>query len=98
VAVVTDQNGTDPARLALAWQLLADLVRIDTLRSHAKKHMSLAVAASGTTLTEVYGVGPFVACAVDLFAIDGLEAGNGSSADESFGSAPGCGAIRTLPQ
>ena len=26
--------------------------------------MSLAVAASGTTVTEVYGVGPFVACAV----------------------------------
>ena len=54
----------DHARLALAWQLLGDLRRIDEQRRETKKHMILAVAASGTTLTEVYGVGPFVACAV----------------------------------
>ena len=54
----------DHARLALAWQLLADLVRIDEQRRETKKHMNLAVKASGTTVTEVYGVGPFVACAV----------------------------------
>jgi transposase len=57
-------NPADHARLALAWQLLGDLVRIDEQRREIKKHMNLAVAASGTTLTEVYGVGPFVACAV----------------------------------
>jgi transposase len=54
----------DHARLALAWQLLGDLVRIDEQRRETKKHMSLAVAASATTLTDGFGVGPFVACAV----------------------------------
>lgn len=54
----------DHARLALAWQLLGDLRRIDEQRRETKKHMTLAVKASATTVTEVYGVGPFVACAV----------------------------------
>jgi len=54
----------DHARLLLAWQLHEDLVRIDRQRRETKKHMNLAVDASGTTVTEVFGVGPFVACAV----------------------------------
>ena len=54
----------DHARLALAWQLLGDLRRIDEQRRETKKHMTLAVKASATTVTEVFGVGPFVACAV----------------------------------
>ena len=60
----TPDNPMDAARLALARQLLADLVRVDEQRRQTKKHMTDAVKASGTTVTEVYGVGPFVACAV----------------------------------
>ncbi|MDE3202973.1 MAG: IS110 family transposase [Acidobacteriota bacterium] len=54
----------------LAWQLLGDLERIDGQRRETKKHMDLAVAASGTTVTEVYGVGAFVACAVIGHVVD----------------------------
>ena len=54
----------DHARLLLAWQLHDDLVRIDGQRRATKKHMTVAVTASQTTVTEVFGVGPFVACAV----------------------------------
>ena len=54
----------DHARLALAWQLHEDLVRIDRQRRETKKHMAIAVEASATTVTDVFGVGPFVACAV----------------------------------
>jgi transposase len=54
----------DAARLALAHQLLGDLVRIDEQRRQTKRQMSDAVKASGTSVTEVFGVGPFVACAV----------------------------------
>jgi hypothetical protein len=43
----------------LAWQLLGDLVRVDEQRRETKKHMNLAVTASGSTLTEVYGAGPY---------------------------------------
>ena len=54
----------DHARLLLAWQLHDDLVRIDGQRRATKKHLTTAVSASKTTVTEVFGVGPFVACAV----------------------------------
>jgi transposase len=54
----------DSARLALCWQLLEDLVRIDGQRKETKKHMTAVVTSSGTTVTAVFGVGPFVACAV----------------------------------
>jgi transposase len=54
----------DHARLLLAWQLHEDLVRMDRQRRETKKQMTLAVTASGTTVTEVFGFGPFVACAV----------------------------------
>jgi transposase len=54
----------DAARLALAYQLLGDLVRVDEQRRQTKKQMDDAVKASGTSVTEVYGVGPFVASAV----------------------------------
>jgi transposase len=44
----------DAARLALAHQLLGDLVRIDEQRRHTKKQMNDAVKASGTTVTAPY--------------------------------------------
>ena len=61
---ITPSTPADEARLALCWQLLEDLVRIDRQRKETKKHMTGVVAESGTTVTEVFGVGPFVACAV----------------------------------
>jgi transposase len=62
--VIEPVTPADHARLLLAWQLHDDLVRIDAQRRNTKKHMTVAVAASKTTVTEVFGVGPFVACAV----------------------------------
>jgi transposase len=45
----------------LAEEHLADLRRIDIKLSEARKKLTVAVRASGTTLTEVFGVGPVVA-------------------------------------
>jgi transposase len=67
---IDPDSPADDARLALAWQLLGDLIRIDEQRRVTKKHMNMAVAASGSTSTEVYGVGPFVACAVKGYVGD----------------------------
>jgi transposase len=64
LAEIEPANPMDAARLMLARQLLEDLVRVDEQRRQTKKQMADTVAASGTTVTEVYGVGPFVACAV----------------------------------
>ena len=52
------------ARWILAEQFLTDLRRIDIQRNDVKKKLAAAVQASGTTLTEIFGVGPAVAAAV----------------------------------
>ena len=52
------------ARYELAMEFLADLGRIDTQMRDTKKRLEVAVKASGTTVTEVFGVGPYVAAAV----------------------------------
>ncbi len=49
------------AKLALARDLLADLARIDAQRREVKRRVAGAVAATQTTITDVYGVGPIVA-------------------------------------
>ena len=52
------------ARWILAEQFLTDLRRIDIQRRDVKKKLAAAVRASGTTVTEIFGVGPAVAAAV----------------------------------
>ena len=49
---------------ALAAEHLADLRRIDDQRRHARATITTAVRASGTSLTEIFGVGPVIAAAV----------------------------------
>ncbi len=48
----------------LATQLLADLVRIDEQIRQVKDRLAVAVAASRTSLTKVFGVGPVVAATI----------------------------------
>jgi transposase len=48
-------------RWELAADFLEDLRRIDAQLSQVKKKLAAAVKASGTTLTEVFGVGPVIA-------------------------------------
>ena len=49
------------AKLELARELVADLVRIDQQRRDARRRTARAVAASGTSITRINGVGPIVA-------------------------------------
>ena len=58
------------ARYELAVDFLADLRRIDAQMKEAKKRLEVAVKASGTTLTEVFGVGPYVAATVIGYVVD----------------------------
>jgi transposase len=48
-------------RHAMALELVEDLVHIDTQIREARRRITAAVAASGTTLTDIFGVGPIVA-------------------------------------
>jgi len=52
------------ARWELATDFLVDLRRIDAQMSQTKKRLAAAVKASGTTLTELFGVGPVIAATV----------------------------------
>ena len=52
------------ARAELAAELVADLRRVDALLLETKKKLAVAVRASGTSLTEVFGIGPVIAATV----------------------------------
>jgi transposase len=52
------------ARAELAAELVADLRHVDALLREAKKKLAVAVRASGTSLTETFGVGPVIAATV----------------------------------
>jgi transposase len=61
---ITPSGAVEAARCELAAEFLADLRRIDAQMRDAKKKLTIAVRACGTTLTQVFGVGPIVAATV----------------------------------
>lgn len=54
----------DVERKRMALELLSDVRRLDTQLATLKDRIATAVDASGTTVTDVYGVGPVVAALV----------------------------------
>ena len=58
------------ARCELAAEFLADLRRIDAQMRDTKKRLAVAVRASGTTVTEVFGVGPVIAATMIGYVAD----------------------------
>jgi transposase len=64
LAGITAHGAIAQARLELAADLVADLQRLDAQRREIKRRVSRAVAASHTTVTDIYGVGPIVAATV----------------------------------
>jgi transposase len=61
VAGLVADSPVAQAKLELARDLVADLVRIDAQRREARARTARAVAASGTSTTSIDGVGPIVA-------------------------------------
>jgi transposase len=61
---VTPSGVAGQARTGLAADLLADMRRLDEQMRESKKKLAAAVRASGTSLTDLFGVGPFVAATV----------------------------------
>jgi len=54
-------SAVEAARKQMALELVADIRRLDRNIAEVKKRTTTAVAASGTTVTDIYGVGPIVA-------------------------------------
>jgi len=67
---ITAHGGAGEARMQLARDLLAEIRQVDELRRDVKKRLIKLVAASKTTVTDVYGVGPVVAATVLGFVGD----------------------------
>jgi len=61
---VEPDSAVAAARVELAHELLDDLRRVDAQLAESKKRLAAVVAASGTTTTNVFGVGPVVAATV----------------------------------
>ncbi len=51
-------------------ELVDDIARLDTLLKASTKRVAVAVAASGTTLTEIVGIGPICAAIIIGFTGD----------------------------
>ena len=64
LADVEPDSAVAAARLELAGDLLDDLRRVDTQLRESKKRLEQVVAASGTTVIDLFGVGPVVAATV----------------------------------
>jgi transposase len=58
---ITTSGAVAMARAELAAEFLQDLRRLDAQLRQTKKKLAAAVRASGTSLTEVFGVGPVIA-------------------------------------
>jgi transposase len=52
------------ARHALACDLVTDVVRLDSQLRETKKRIAVAITASKTTVTDVFGVGPIIAATI----------------------------------
>ena len=67
---VKPAGAVEIARCELAAEFLHDLRRIDTQMRDTKKKLAAAVRASGTTVTEIFGVGPVIAATVIGYVAD----------------------------
>lgn len=62
LAGVTPTNPVEATRQGVALEHLEDLRRLDEQMKASKRRIIEAVAASGTSLVELFGVGPIIAC------------------------------------
>ena len=70
LAQVRPETAVERARHELAHELLDDVHRLDTQLKESHRRIREAVRASGTTLTDLFGVGPIIACMLIGFTGD----------------------------
>jgi transposase len=64
LATIRPDNAVQRQRLELAHELLDEIRVLDERRKASKQRITDAVTASGTSLTEIFGVGPIIAAIV----------------------------------
>ncbi len=64
LAGIRPESMVQHQRLELAYEILAEVRRLDTQLKVSKRRVAAAVDASATTVTDVYGVGPILAAII----------------------------------
>jgi transposase len=88
LATVEPVNPVERARHGLALEHLEDLRRFDEQMRASKRRIAAAVTESGTTLTELFGVGPIIAAMVIGYTGDVTRFGNRDHFAAYTGTAP----------
>jgi transposase len=70
LACVQPATPVEAARRDLALELLADVQRLDDQLKESHRRIRSAITASGTSLTDLFGVGPIIACYLIGFSGD----------------------------
>jgi transposase len=64
MAKITPETPAEQVRYDLALELLDDIRRLDAQTKESHRRIRIALKASGTSLTDVYGVGPIIAAQI----------------------------------
>jgi transposase len=81
-------TATQAARLDIATELTDDLARLDTQLKASKRRLADAVAASGTSLTDIFGIGPVLAAMIIGYTGDPTRFPNPDAYANYNGTAP----------
>jgi len=88
LANITTQTPAEQVRYDMALELLDDVRRLDEQTKASHRRIRLAIKASGTSLTELYGVGPIIAAQLIGYAGDVRRFANRDAFASYNGTAP----------
>jgi transposase len=88
LAILDPQTPTQQLRFDLVLELLDDVRRLDTQIKESHHRIKVAIKASGTSVTEVYGVGPIHAAALIGYSGDITRFANRDAYASYNGTAP----------
>ena len=88
LANITPQSPAEQVRYDMALELLDDVRRLDDQTKASHRRIRRAIKASGTSLTELYGVGPIVAAELIGYAGDVRRFANRDAFASYNGTAP----------
>ncbi|MGO9333347.1 MAG: transposase [Acidimicrobiales bacterium] len=70
MANITPETPAEQVRYDMALELLDDVRRLDDQTKESHRRIRIAIKASGTSLAEIYGVGPIIAAQLIGYARD----------------------------
>ena len=88
MAKLTPENPAQQFRYDLALELLDDVRRLDAQLKESHRRIRIAVKASGTSLTDIYGVGPIIAAELIGYSGDICRLANRDAYASYNGTAP----------